>query len=173
MCITDTGIDAWDKVSMDIVGPLPITKNGNTNILTLMDNLTRYGIAIPIPDATALTIAKAIAINLICKFGTPLAILSDNGPNFMGKIMCQFAEIFGLRKYNTSTYHPQGNSILERSHHNFNEYIRLYIKDGKNEWDNYVPFPTYADQNSATRTLIWYKTQVSFRNYTCRKNVNL
>lgn len=148
MCITDTATDAWDKVSIDIVGPLPTTKSGNNNILTLMDNLTRYGIAVPIPDATSQTIARAIAENLICKFGTPLAILSDNGSNFMSKVMDHFTEIFKIRKFNTSTYHPQGNSILERSHHNLNEYIRIYINDKKDEWDDYIPYAMLAYNNS-------------------------
>ena len=98
-----------------------------------MDNL--YGIALPIPDATAKTIAKAITQHLILKFGAPLAIFSENGKNFMSRIMVQFAELFGWRRYNTSTYHSHGNSVLERSHHNLNEYITLYIHDKKHERD--------------------------------------
>ena len=148
MCITDTGIDAWAKVSLDIVGPLAVSKKGNNNILTIMDNLTRFGIAIPIPDTTARTIAEALAEKIIYKFGAPLAILSDNGTNFMSKVMQNFAELFGLRKFNTSTYHPQGNAILERSHHNINEYIRLYISDKKDEWDLHINAAMFAYNNS-------------------------
>ena len=98
----------------------------------------------PIPDATAVTIAKAIAEFLICKFGAPLAVLSDNGKNSMSQIMKHLAELFGLRKYNTSTYHPQGNSILERSHHNLNEYITLYFADKKDEWDDHMQSAIFA-----------------------------
>ena len=29
-----------------------------------------------------------------------------------------------------------------------NEYIRLYIKDDKDEWDNYVPFAIFSYNNS-------------------------
>ena len=91
MCITDTGINASAKVSMDIVGPLKTSKNNNNNI------------------------------------GAPLAILSDDGKNFYESNNDAIFRIIGVRKYNTSTYHPQGNSVLERSHHNLNDYIPLYI----------------------------------------------
>ena len=40
MVTTDTPTTAFEKISMDIVGPLPQTKSGNLNILTKQDNFT-------------------------------------------------------------------------------------------------------------------------------------
>ena len=37
MVITDTPTTAFEKISMDIVGPLPETKSGNLYILTIQD----------------------------------------------------------------------------------------------------------------------------------------
>jgi len=48
MIITDTPVDAFDKVSMDILGPLPITENENEYILTIQDLLTKYSVAVPL-----------------------------------------------------------------------------------------------------------------------------
>ena len=39
MIITDTPIDTFDTVSLDTVGPLPRTPDGNRHILTMQDNL--------------------------------------------------------------------------------------------------------------------------------------
>jgi len=33
---------------MDILGPLPITENGNEYILTIQDLLTKYSVAVPL-----------------------------------------------------------------------------------------------------------------------------
>ena len=41
MVITDTPTTAFEKISMDIVGPLPETKSGNLYILTTQDNFTK------------------------------------------------------------------------------------------------------------------------------------
>ena len=50
MLITDTPLDTFDKVSLDTVGKLPTTPDGNKHILTMQDNLSKYCIAVPIPD---------------------------------------------------------------------------------------------------------------------------
>lgn len=65
MIITDTPLDSFDEISLETIGPLPITPKGNRNIHTVQDNLSRYCIAVAIPDMTATTIAHALAKNLI------------------------------------------------------------------------------------------------------------
>lgn len=65
--ITDTRIDPFDKISIDIVGLLPMTPNGNKHIFTIQDNLTKYCIAVPVPDTKAETIADALARNVIAQ----------------------------------------------------------------------------------------------------------
>ena len=65
MLITDTPIGAFDKISLDTVGPLPITPSGNRHILTIQDNLTKYCAAVAIPNIRAATIADAFARHFI------------------------------------------------------------------------------------------------------------
>ncbi|KAL6416902.1 hypothetical protein ACFW04_013098 [Cataglyphis niger] len=78
MVITDTPGSAFDKVSLDIVGPLPITNTGNQYILTMQDLLTKYSVAVPLREATSLAITDALTKNFICIYGTPKAILTDH-----------------------------------------------------------------------------------------------
>ena len=42
MIITDTPGIAYEKISMDIVGKLPITTLQNQYMLTIQDNFTKY-----------------------------------------------------------------------------------------------------------------------------------
>ncbi|KAI4473920.1 hypothetical protein M0804_015104 [Polistes exclamans] len=46
MILTDTPGAAFDKIAMDIVGPLPETKKGNKYILTIQDSLTKFFVAV-------------------------------------------------------------------------------------------------------------------------------
>ena len=71
MVITDTLTTAFEKVSMNIFGPLPETKSGNLYILTIQDNFTKYSLAIPLPNHLAGTIADAFVKKFICIFGSP------------------------------------------------------------------------------------------------------
>lgn len=47
-CITDTPLEPNDKIAMDILGPLKKTKQGNSFILSIHDELTKYLILVPI-----------------------------------------------------------------------------------------------------------------------------
>ena len=82
MVITDTPGVAFEKISMYIVGPLPVTKSGNECILTIQDNLTKYSLAIPLPNPQTSTIADAFVKRFICIFGSAKGVLTVQGTNF-------------------------------------------------------------------------------------------
>ena len=83
---TDTPSKPFEKVAMDIVGPLQKTFKGNNYILTIQDNFSKYLIAIPLRDQTAESVADAVAEHLILIYGIPDKILIDQGAQFMGKV---------------------------------------------------------------------------------------
>ena len=73
-------------VSLDIVGPLPTTKNGNKYLLTFIDYLTRYCEAFAIPDQTSETVAKVFVKGIITRHGVPKKLLTDQGRNFVSTL---------------------------------------------------------------------------------------
>lgn len=79
----------WDRLSTDIMGPFPLTPRGNRYSLTVTDYFTKWVEAFTIPDQTALTCASII----VCRFGCPLSLHSDQGRNFESDLfnqLCQF-----------------------------------------------------------------------------------
>ena len=50
----------WKQVGMDLIGPMPVTARGNKYIATLTDYFTKWAEAEPLPDKTALGVAKFI-----------------------------------------------------------------------------------------------------------------
>ena len=151
MLITDTSIEAFDKIALDTVGPLPTSSSGNRHILTMQDNLTKYCIAVPIPDIKAEAVAHALTTNLILQYGAPRVILTDRGTSFINKLMQQLATIFKIHHVTTSGYRPQTNGALERSHIVLTEYISHYIKD-YDDWDRLVPFAMFSYNTSVHET---------------------
>ena len=70
-------------ICMDLVGPItPVTSRGNKFILTCIDMLTGYTMAIPIPDKSARTICDTYRTHIYCIFGGSSRILTDNGTEF-------------------------------------------------------------------------------------------
>ena len=60
---------SFQKIEIDIVGPLTITKKENRYIVTAIDYFTKWPIAKAIKEATAKTISKFIYEKIICKYG--------------------------------------------------------------------------------------------------------
>ena len=85
--------EPFDRISMDVIGPLKRTHNGNQYILVMIDALTKWPEAMAIPNQTAETIAKMFVENIICRHGMPKALLTDRGTNFVSKLfknICYF-----------------------------------------------------------------------------------
>ena len=71
MIITDIPGTAFDKISMDIFGKLPITSSQNQYILSIQDSFTKYSLAFPLPNHQAGTIADAFVKKFIYIYGSP------------------------------------------------------------------------------------------------------
>ena len=74
-------------VSLDIVGPLPVTERGNKCLLTFIDHFTRYCDAVPIVRQDTGTIAKEFVIGIITQLGVPRRLLTDKGANFTSELI--------------------------------------------------------------------------------------
>lgn len=79
MVIKTTSKKPFDKIAIDIVGPLPITTNGYKYILTCQDDLSRYLLGIPLINEDSDSVARALTEHVILKYDCPFLILSDRG----------------------------------------------------------------------------------------------
>ena len=147
MRIKDTPEASFDKIAMDIVGPLPTTEKGNTCIVTMQDLLTKYVLAVALPKATSENIANALIKHFISIFGSPKVILTDQGANFLSGLMKRVAKKFRIKQCNTTAYHPQSNGSLERSHHTLIEYLKQYATEDE-EWDEWLELATCSYNTS-------------------------
>jgi hypothetical protein len=79
MAITSTTSKPFEKIFLDIVGPLTTTLSGNTYILKMQHDLTKYSLGVPIPDYQANTVAEAFVVHFVYIHGIPESILTDQG----------------------------------------------------------------------------------------------
>ena len=76
----------WERMSMDLLGPLPETKAGNKYLLVCNDHFTRWVEAFALKEISMPTIENTIIIRIICRFGCPEQILTDRGSNFLSNV---------------------------------------------------------------------------------------
>ncbi|XP_041446986.1 uncharacterized protein LOC121403156 [Xenopus laevis] len=103
----------FERVAMDIVGPLQKSSKGNQYILVVSDYMTRYPEAIPLRSITTRKIAEEL-IKLFSHMGIPQTILTDQGSNFQSSLMRQINQLLGIQAVRTSPYHPQTDGLVER-----------------------------------------------------------
>lgn len=130
MKITDTPISSFIKISIDTVGPLSTTANGNKYLVTINCNLSKYFIPIAIPNKGATTVARALVENVFLLFGLPREILTDMGTEYISSVLKEVLRILQINHSTATPYHPQTMGGIERSHRTLNEYLRSYIGNG-------------------------------------------
>ncbi|KAL4100898.1 hypothetical protein QTP88_020923 [Uroleucon formosanum] len=143
MLITTTVTKAFERICLDIVGPLPITELGNTHILTMQDELTRYALAVALASTDATTVARAFVECCVCIFGIPTSILTDCGTNFLSDVFKNMCKLLDIEKSKTTPWHPQTNGYLERSHKTLKNYLRSFV-DKDNNWDKLLCYSTFC-----------------------------
>ncbi|KAL4108059.1 hypothetical protein QTP88_018316 [Uroleucon formosanum] len=144
MVITTTAKKPFEKIFIDIVGPLATTNEGHSYILTIQDDLTKFSAAFPLMTHDANSVAKTFVEKFICQHGIPESIVTDYGTEFMSKIFKECCKLLKIEKMNTTPYHPQSNGSLERSHRTLAEYLRHYVNKNQTDWDDYVAFATFV-----------------------------
>jgi cleavage and polyadenylation specificity factor subunit 1 len=100
-------------VHIDLVGPLP-TSAGYTYCLTAVDRFTLWPEAIPIPDITAETVARALLTGWISRFGCPQTITTDQGRQFESQLFHSLAKLCEIQISRSTVRHPTANGLVER-----------------------------------------------------------
>ena len=106
----------FDKIAIDLVTECKTSTSGNKHILTIIDHLTRWPEAFPIPDKSADTIVSTFINEYLPVLMCPWYILSDNGTEFKNSLMDQALQQLSIDRIFSTPYHPQSNGKLEVFH---------------------------------------------------------
>lgn len=114
--------------------------NGNRYLLTIQDELTKFISIIPVPDKSSETVARAFIDHYFLNFGSVNKVKTDMGTEFMNSLFSELTRILKIQHSHSTPYHPETIGSLERNHRVLNEYLRSYVNDELNNWDDYVKF---------------------------------
>ncbi len=95
----------FERIGMDLVGPLPKSARGHEHILVVVDYATRYPEAIPLRKATSKAIAQELFL-LCSRVGIPAEILTDQGTPFMSRTMADLCRLLQVKQLRTSRVPP-------------------------------------------------------------------
>ena len=127
-----------DRIAVDIMGPMPLTKGGNRYILVIGDYFTRWMEAYGLPSQHADVVAQKLVHEFISRFGTPLEIHSDQGRNFESVLFKEVLKLLQIKKTRTTAYRPKSNGLIERFNATLGKMIKKFVDHNKNNWDKHL-----------------------------------
>jgi transposase InsO family protein len=140
----------FERVYMDMIGPLPITPRGNRYILTMIDGYSKWAEAIPSPSLSAIVTARLILNGWIAHHGAPTILHSDLGSNFISRVVRELCQIFDITPTNTTAYHAAGNGAVERFNRTLLDLIATGIQDATDNWDLNLNLVLMAHHSTVT-----------------------
>ena len=84
-----------------------------------------------------------MAKELFSRVGVPSEILSDQGSNFMPKLLSEVYNLLYIRPNRTSPYHPQTDGLVERFNQTLKAMLRKTAVRGK-DWDKLLPYLLFS-----------------------------
>ncbi len=105
----------------------PLTPRQKRFLLVIVDYFTRWVELFALRQTTATHIANVLIDEVICRYGIPLHILSDNGPQFISHLFNAICTALGITHKFTANYHPQTN-MTERVNHTLKAQITIYAQ---------------------------------------------
>ncbi|GFX88050.1 retrovirus-related Pol polyprotein from transposon opus [Trichonephila clavipes] len=125
-------------VTLDLLGPYPASRPERYKfILVISDHFTKWCELIPLRKASAHAIANAFFDNYIARYGAPISLISDNGPQFISDVFEHLSHRLDIKHMKTVTYRPQSN-LTERVNRNLVQMIASFVEENHENWDQFL-----------------------------------
>jgi transposase InsO family protein len=99
---------------LDILGPFPRAQGGYRYLYIAIDKLTKWVEVEPVCTIPARSAVKFIR-GLVCRFGVPNCIITDNGSQFTSGLFWEYCASAGIKICFTSVTYPRSNGQAERA----------------------------------------------------------
>src|SRR2546425_1120780 len=137
----DAGV--WERIHIDMLGPLPKTKDGYRYVLLVVDAFSKWPETFKLKGSSAIEVADVLYNEIFCRYGATKELVSDRGANFLSKVVARLSKLFNIRRSTTSGYRPQCNATCEQFNRTILKCLRAYFTK-QNEWDKYLQSIMYG-----------------------------
>ncbi|RDX67363.1 Retrovirus-related Pol polyprotein from transposon 17.6, partial [Mucuna pruriens] len=127
------------KWGVDILGPFPLAPGHIKFLIVAVDYFTKWIETEPVVVISVEKVKKFLWKKIICRFGLPAMIVSDNGTQFASKTTAEFCQGLGIKQIFTSVEHPQTNGQTEATNKVILKGLRRRLEEAKGWWAEELP----------------------------------
>ncbi|GJT19319.1 reverse transcriptase domain-containing protein [Tanacetum coccineum] len=132
------------KWGIDIAGPFPEGPGKVKFLIVAIDYFTKWIEAKAVATITGNQVKKFVWDNIVCRFGLPGEIISDNGKQFRDNPFKDWCEKLCIRQCFASVKHPQANGLVERANRSLGEGIKARLDEKSKDWIEELPHVLWA-----------------------------
>ncbi|XP_070013072.1 uncharacterized protein [Nicotiana sylvestris] len=127
---------AW---GIDVIGPIePTASNRHMIILVAIDYFTKWVEAAFYKVVTKKVIIDFVKDHIVCRFGVPESINTNNVANLNNDPMKAMCETFKIKHKNSTTYRPQMSGAVEVANKNIKKILMKIVENHK-QWHEKLP----------------------------------
>ncbi|XP_019253789.1 PREDICTED: uncharacterized protein LOC109232472 [Nicotiana attenuata] len=126
-------VKIFDVWGIDFMGPFPLSR-GNKYILLAVDYVSKWVEVITLPTNDAMVVAVFVKKNIFSRFGTPRALISDEGTHFCNQLLNNLLVKYGLRDRVATTYHPQTSGQADVSNRETKQIVEKTVSVNRKDW---------------------------------------
>ena len=146
----DHPLHLYESVHIDIVGPLPVSIDGNKYIICLVERTTRFLDTGAFPEVTAQVCAQFVLDRVVFKHGVMRSLTSDRGSQFTASLFKEMLHLLTTKHKMTASYHPQSNGVVERANRVVKTILSIYVQNNPTNWCRFLQAATFAINTSVS-----------------------
>nr|KYP74071.1 Pol polyprotein [Cajanus cajan] len=108
-------------------------------LLVAIDYFTKWIEACPLAKITAENVQRFTWKNIICRFGIPHSLVTDNGRQFIAQSFKDFLRELRVKHIPTSVEHPQTNGQAEAANKVILRKLKKWLRCAKGQWVDEIP----------------------------------
>ncbi|KAG8472940.1 hypothetical protein CXB51_035042 [Gossypium anomalum] len=133
---------------MDVIGPIsPKASNRHRFIFVVIDYFTKWVEAASYANVTKSAVSRFLKKEIICRYGMPEKIISDNALNLNNKTIVEVCNQIKIKHNNSSPYHPKMNGAVEAANKNIKKIVGK-ITETYRGWHEKLSFALLAYRTS-------------------------
>ncbi|XP_024021745.1 protein NYNRIN-like [Morus notabilis] len=140
------------KWGVDLIGPLHLAPGGFKFAIVAVDYYTKWAEAKVLTTITEAAYTKFMWDNIVCRFGVPHSIVSDNGKQFDNASTRRFCHSLGIQKDFSVPVHPQSNGQVEAVNKILKYTLKKRLDDLKGKWAEELPKVLWAYRMTSRTT---------------------
>ena len=137
-------------MNVDLWGSATVNNKGEVlkcHVMTMMVT-GWFEVAVLKAGPTALECQRLLDAYWLCRYPRPSEIGFDNGSEFKAEFL-ELAANMGMKTHASTSFNPQGNSVLERIHQVFGNNLRAFNLNEvdlhpEDPWEEFITATAYA-----------------------------